>query len=89
FAELFVDYRDLALSNDLKAYQTLQTGIASDALTKEQFIEKHMIPPWSFVNESIYAAGLDFEVDHPDLSSFNPYQPTLRKRSTGDQIFFS
>jgi ABC-type iron transport system FetAB ATPase subunit len=86
-AQLFAAYRDLALRNELRL-RARERGRETEALSASEFIEKHMIAPWAFVNETLQAAHLDFEIDHPDLDDYVPYHPKLTKRSTGAQIFF-
>jgi ABC-type branched-subunit amino acid transport system ATPase component len=87
-AQAFVAYRDLALKNELKL-RAKELGRATDALNHDEFIAKHMIAPWVFVNEAMMTAQLDFAIDHPDLDDYVPYQPRLTKRSTGAHVFFS
>jgi hypothetical protein len=48
-----------------------------------------MIAPWIFVNDALQAAGLDFEIDRPDLFTHAPYTPRLRKLSTQAEVRFS
>jgi len=87
-AQAFVAYRDLALKNELRI-RARERGREVEALSDEEFIARHMIAPWSFVNEAMKAAHLDFEIDHPDLDDYIPYRPQLTKRSSGAHIFFS
>ncbi|MGB3811263.1 MAG: AAA family ATPase [Parvibaculum sp.] len=85
---LFVAYRDLKISNDLKQFMQAKGRSDVTALTDEEFENRYMVAPWVFVNETMEKAGLDFAIDRPDEFSQEPYEPKLKKLSTGVEIFF-
>lgn len=89
FARLFVCYRDLKVENSLKRLAHEEDKQSPAPLTDDQFIEKFGQPPWLFVNRALVEANLDFEIDHPNLHSLDPYQPRLRKISTGGAVYFA
>lgn len=89
FARLFVAYRDLALANSLRQLQRERGRTDVEPLSNEEFIRRHMIPPWQFANDSFKAAGLNFEIDSPAEFELAPYEPRLRKLSTGAEVKFA
>lgn len=88
FARLFVEYRDLCLRNDLVDLNYQRGNSSDSALSKEDFQKLHGPPPWEFVNSSLEQAGLDFAVNKPDHLGFTPFECTLTKKTTGDEIQF-
>ena len=88
FSRLFVAYRDVFLENELANLQS-QRGEDSDFLDSNQFEKKFGPAPWTFVNAALANAGLDFEINHPHLYSYSPYEPRLTKKKTGAQLAFS
>jgi predicted ATPase len=89
FARLFVDYRGLKLTNDLKQNAQAKGQPADGVLTDEEFVERHMPPPWDFLNEAMAEAKLPFTVDHPDLYSLASYTPQLHKTGRKGEIPFA
>ena len=88
FARLFVAYRDLNLANMLAEFRASK-GETTEFLSDEEFVRRHGPAPWDFVNNSLAEARLDFEINQPSRDDYNPFQPTMRKRSTGTAIPFS
>lgn len=88
FGRLFVAYRDLWLNNELRKYQVSVGRQGVTALSDNEFVAHYMGPPWSFVNEALSEAELDFEIDRPDEYSFIPYRPSLTKRSNKAVVRF-
>jgi len=88
FGRLFVSYRDLQLFN--WAARAARDDGQSDAkpLTNEEFEHRFGPPPWDFVNGSLRAADVSFEIDSPNRYSLDPYKPTLRKLGSNAEISF-
>lgn len=88
FSKLFVAYRDLVLANNLAELRASK-GNAEKFLSAEAFTGQYGPPPWEFVNASVREAGLDFEINSPNLDDYSHFTPKLSKRSTGSSIAFS
>lgn len=89
FAQLFVTYRDLLIENDLKLIAQQKGDHSVSPLSPEEFEANYNIPPWNFVNQTLSAAGLGFQIDHPELYRPIPYQAKLTKTASGAQVKFS
>jgi energy-coupling factor transporter ATP-binding protein EcfA2 len=89
FARLFVAYRDLYLDNQFAQFQKEKGGADIDALSDEEFFAQYGVPPWDFVNTALKNAGLDFEINKPDILRRNPYQAKLTNKLTGAEIGFT
>lgn len=88
FGRLFVAYRDLLVRNKLQVLAKQEGDHNAQPLSNEEFEQKHNIPPWVFLNTTLADAGLDFEINLPDLYALGSYQPKLRKKSSGVEIDF-
>jgi energy-coupling factor transporter ATP-binding protein EcfA2 len=76
FARLFSAYQRHWSQNKLKAVANAE-GEKVPFLTEAQFIEKHGIAPWIFLNEILGVAELDFRINEPYKWDDRPYEPIL------------
>ncbi len=83
FGRLFMQYKELQRANDLRAYHGQQH------LNDAEFQQKHMMPPWDFVNETLQRAALPFLINEPDKFENIVFTPKLTKTTTGDEIQFA
>ncbi len=83
FGRLFMQYKELQKTNDLRAYHGQQHS--NDA----EFQQKHMMPPWDFVNDTLQRAALPFLINEPDKFENIVFTPKLTKTTTGDEIQFA
>jgi ABC-type iron transport system FetAB ATPase subunit len=88
FARLFVEYRDLALANEIAELKNSK-GIATKFLSQAEFVNTYGAPPWEFVNKTLKDSGLDFTINHPPSLDFSSFQPKLTKTASGAKIPFS
>lgn len=88
FARVFVAYRNEHLRNRLELLRLHEGASDARALDSEAFALKYGVPPWDFLDEIMQSAGLDFEVNKPDLTSYADYHPTLTKKSTDQRVPF-
>ena len=88
FGRLFVAYRDLWLRNRLQQMAKADGVAGARPLSDEEFRATFGLPPWDFLNATLLDAGLDFEIDSPDLYGLGPYEPKLRKKTSGAEIRF-
>lgn len=89
FSQLFVAYRDIWLSNKVRQLAVSQGKTDVHALSDEEFFERHMAPPWEFVNKAFELAGLDFEINKPEEYENIPFHAKLKKRSSRAEISFN
>ncbi|MDH2049637.1 AAA family ATPase [Achromobacter marplatensis] len=76
FARLFSAYQRHWSQNKLRASGSAE-GEEVSFLTEAQFIEKHGVAPWNFLNEILSIAGLDFRINEPYKWDDRPYEPIL------------
>ncbi|MCK6395999.1 ATP-binding protein [Zoogloea sp.] len=76
FARLFSAYQRHWSQNKLKAVANSE-GENVPFLTEAQFVEKHGIAPWIFLNEILSVAELDFRINEPYKWDDRPYEPIL------------
>lgn len=88
FARLFVAYRDAYLANQVGQFLAAKGESSVSFVSDAEFLETNGPPPWKFVNDSLAAAGLDFEINQPSLNENAPFQPELTKISNGAKISF-
>lgn len=82
FSRIFVEY--------LKKWQENQLAeINSQSfLTKDDFIKKHHIAPWDFVNNILEKSRLPFRINRPKAVKINePYEPKLVKSNGAEMRF--
>ncbi|WP_082364296.1 AAA family ATPase [Rhodopseudomonas sp. AAP120] len=89
FARLFVAYRDAWLENQLAQFMASKGQRGLSFVSDDEFVRLYGPPPWEFVNSSMRAAGLDFEINHPTLNSHSPFQPALTKKGSSISIQFA
>jgi len=87
FGQLFATYRGVWLKNQVKALRASK-GERINFLSDLEFDAQYGPPPWDFVNEAMARAGLDFEIDRPFMYDDAPYQPILKKKTSGATIRF-
>jgi hypothetical protein len=88
FGRAFVQYRGLERANRSRQFDQVNKRPVDDVLSDADFIKTHGIAPWTFVNEAMVDAGLDFEINVPDRHATGLFTPQLTKRSTGAEISF-
>jgi len=76
FARLFSGYQRHWSQNKLRAVANAE-GENVQFLTEAQFIEKHGVAPWVFLNEILSVAELDFRINEPYKWDDRPYEPIL------------
>jgi ABC-type branched-subunit amino acid transport system ATPase component len=76
FARLFSAYQRHWSQNKLKAIANTE-GEDVQFLTEAQFIERHGVAPWIFLNEILSVAELDFRINEPYKWDDRPYEPIL------------
>lgn len=76
FARLFSAYQRQWSQNKLKELARKE-GENVDFLSNEQFISKHGIAPWEFLNHILSVAELDFRINEPYKWDDRPYEPVL------------
>jgi len=76
FARLFSGYQRHWSQNKLKAIANAE-GEDVQFLSEAQFIEKHGVAPWIFLNEILGVAELDFRINEPYKWDDRPYEPIL------------
>lgn len=81
FGRVFTNYRELLHRNDRLEKYPPNDGSTRKHLSNSQFLEKHGIPPWDFVNQILETCHLDFRVEGPPLHETTPYEPKLQKIS--------
>lgn len=82
FSRIFVEY--------LKKWQENQLAEINKkpALTQEEFIKKHYIAPWDFVNDILGKSRLPFIINRPHATKINEsYEPKLIKRNGSEMRF--
>jgi hypothetical protein len=72
FARLFVAYRDAYLANQMGQYLAGKGVTGMTFVSDDEFSRVNGPPPWTFVNESLAAAGLDFKINQPALQENTP-----------------
>lgn len=88
FARLFVAYRDANFANQIGQFMASKGEKEVKYISDEEFVRQNGPPPWQFVNESLAAAGLDFQINHPALNETSPFQPELKKITNATTIQF-
>lgn len=88
FGRIFFAYRQKLIFNDLKQLRQ-QRGEAVRPLSREDFEKKYGPPPWTFLNDVLTAAGLDFEVQPPNLHDLGAYHAKLTKKTDGTEVDFT
>lgn len=76
FSRLFTAYQRHWSQNKLKAVANAE-GESVEFLTEPEFIEKHGPAPWTFLNEILAVAELDFRINEPYKWDDRPYEPIL------------
>lgn len=87
-ARIFAAYRDEWTRNALRRFRDEEDGTAT-ALTQGDFEERYGPPPWSRLNDTIAAFGLDYEVERPAPEPDRPAVFSLRRRDNGAIVQFS
>lgn len=85
--ELFGDYRDRLVGNDLDEIEA-RRGPTKTYLDADQFVAKYGPPPWEAVNELMSAMGLPFEVIPPSHMMEQPVRFRLRLKDSGNELAF-
>lgn len=89
FAELFLMYFALRNNNLIRQIKKEKNELLDIApISDDEFLKKHGLPPWEFVNEVLRNAKLDFEIDEPRSLTETTYLPKLTKIATGQEILF-
>jgi energy-coupling factor transporter ATP-binding protein EcfA2 len=88
FARLFSAYQRYWMQNKLKEMANSQ-GEKVEFLTEDQFVEKHGIVPWRFLNEILTTAELDFRINEPYKWDDRPYEPILTDNKRDIQVKFN
>lgn len=88
FARLFSAYQRQWTLNKLKAVASSE-GEDVNFLTEEQFVAKHGSPPWTFLNEILAIAQLDFRINAPNKWDDRPYEAVLTDAKRGVTVKFN
>ena len=90
FSTLFKRYNDKWIDNELKEYIKAKKGIeVPGIISEEEFVATYGPAPWTFINEILLSAGLDYQLTIPiETNRDVPFQLNL-KRSDGLEISFS
>lgn len=82
FSKIFIEY--------LKKWQENQLSSANGLpfLTEDEFVARHHIAPWSFVNDILEKSRLPFRIDRPQPAKINEsYEPKLIKNNGSEMRF--
>lgn len=82
FSKIFVEYLRKWQENKLLS----ASGMIS--LSEDEFIDRHHIPPWDFVNSILEKSRLPFRIDRPKPEKINEsYEPKLSKNDSSEMRF--
>jgi ABC-type cobalamin/Fe3+-siderophores transport system ATPase subunit len=88
FARLFSAYQRHWAQNKLKTVANAE-GEKVPFLTEAQFVEKHGVAPWIFLNEILGVAELDFRINEPYKWDDRPYEPILTDVNRNVRVKFN
>jgi AAA domain, putative AbiEii toxin, Type IV TA system len=87
--QLFVTYRDLHLANSLRKNKKSELNDPSiTTFSSDEFANHYGQAPWSFVNEILEKAHLNFRINCPNEFSYDDFTPTLTKVDSGVVVPF-
>lgn len=82
FSRIFIEYLKKWQENQLLS----ATGLPH--LTDDEFISRHHIAPWDFVNSILEKSRLPFRIDRPQAARINEsYEPKLVKQNGSEMRF--
>ncbi len=85
FQKYIDEYKSFALS---KFLGTDASSRISDFESRSEFAQSWGPPPWDILNAAFADADLDFAISKPSLKDTEPYQPRLKKKSSGAIVQF-
>lgn len=102
FALIFKNYHKKQEENDLNEYYNSKgREITKPVLSKEEFIKKHGIPPWEFINKILKETDIPYKVNDPvgsridsnfifKLKDINEgFEINSKDLSTGEKVLMS
>lgn len=82
FSKIFVEYLRKWQENQLLSVSGMPY------LSEDDFIKRHHIPPWEFVNGILEKSRLPFRIDRPKPAKINEsYEPKLTKKDGSEMRF--